>query len=110
MSIWLCTFFANVVTKFFIKPNTHVLNRFLVIISLFLFTLPGFAQNGLVQNKGQWNPTISYRKTVDGGIVYLKSNSISVLQYNPEQWANLVEHGHQAASLKKFLQSQFSSL
>jgi len=56
---------------------------------------PLYAQSGYTENLGQWNEEVAFRKDVFGAIVYLKASSISILQYDDEAWAKLVQHPHE---------------
>jgi len=52
------------------------------------------AQQFFQENKGQWNSEFDFFYERDGGLVYLKKNSISYVQYDAETWADWVEHDH----------------
>lgn len=44
--------------------------------------------------------------TVPGAIIYLKQNSVSVLQYDDKQWSEIVDqHHHSSGKLEKFIQN-----
>ncbi len=49
-------------------------------------------QQYLTENKGQWNDAVAFKKQTNGAIIYLKKQAISILQYDAQQWAEVVEH------------------
>lgn len=53
-----------------------------------------FSQQYLTENKGQWNEQVKYKKYLNGAVLYLETDRISVLQYDVKQWSALVQHPH----------------
>ncbi len=64
--------------------------------AFFLLCFPQsiFGQQYLTENKGQWNPEVLFKKQTNGAVVYLKNQSISILQYDSRAWSKVVDHPH----------------
>lgn len=67
---------------------------FSLVLTLAFQSLDVFAQSAYTENKGQWHDSVRFRKEVQGAVVYLKQRSISVLQYDQEDWSEVVRHPH----------------
>ena len=66
----------------------------MVLLAGLTWAEPCFGQQYYTENKGQWNELVKFKKYTTGAVIYLKDQSISVLQYDAEQWAEVVEHPH----------------
>jgi gliding motility-associated-like protein len=53
-----------------------------------------------VQNKGQWNPAVTYRGDFNTGSFFMENNGFTVLLHKPEDVAKLtaITHGHDVAT------------
>ena len=65
-------------------------------VVLLCFPQSVFGQRYLTENKGQWNPEVRFKKQTNGAVIYLKNQSISILQYDARAWAKVVDHPHHA--------------
>lgn len=66
----------------------------MLLVAGLLCPILSFSQQYLTENKGQWNDEVAFKKYTNGAILYLKQQSISVLQYDAQEWAEVVEHPH----------------
>lgn len=84
----------------------HVWRYLCSVSSLLLMAQLCFAQQYFTENKGQWNDQVEFKKYTNGAVVYLKKQAISILQYDAEQWAEVVEHPHHDKGLFKFVSNK----
>lgn len=62
-----------------------------------LYSLAVYSQTvEFVENKGQWDSRVKYMGRVPAGAFFIEENGYTVLQHDPQQWAEYTEalHGH----------------
>ncbi len=73
--------------------------RIIQIFILTLFSFAGLAQkntNGLefIENKGQWDPSVTYMGELGNGAFFLQKNGFTILQHHPDDLKKLAAHAH----------------
>lgn len=81
--------------KFTLK---HITFLAVLIISSLSTTAQNYSNIEFIENKGQWDPRVQYMGDVNNGAFFVRSGGVTVLQYNPVDYANFKEklHGHKA--------------
>ena len=80
--------------------NTKIFTlKYIIIFSaLFFSAFATFAQSfnniEFVENKGQWDSRVKYKGDVSNGAFFIREGGITVLQYNPVEYANAVNLIH----------------
>lgn len=73
--------------------------RRIQILILTLFSFAGFSQKNtpaleFVENKGQWDPSVTFRGSLGSGAFFLQQKGFTVVQHHPDDLNKLAKHGH----------------
>lgn len=73
-----------------------IVSIFLLTVTLELSAQSGYSNLQFVENKGQWDKSVSFRADFPTGIFYLQKKGFGVLMHNPEELKIMEEkrHGH----------------
>jgi gliding motility-associated-like protein len=75
------------------------LRRTIQILILTLCSFAGFSQKNtlgleFVENKGQWDPSVTFKGDLGNGAFFLQHKGFTVLQHNPDDLKKLASLGH----------------
>lgn len=76
---------------FFLK---RLLTLCIFLLSALAITAQSYSNIEFVQNKGQWDSRVTYKGNVSNGAFFLREKGFTVLQYNPEDFANFQRFIH----------------
>lgn len=77
------------------SKNTALKQLSIFTITLLYCTL-ALAQGNIefIENKGQWEDKIRYKATVSNGQLYIRDNGVTMVQYNPADFSNVMKLLH----------------
>lgn len=89
----------------YFNRNIFTLKRIFIFSALFIPVLAAVAQSynniEFIENRGQWDSRVKYKGDVSNGAFFIRDGGITVLQYNPADFANAMKllHGPKPAGI-----------
>lgn len=82
----------------YFNRNIITLKTIFILAAFLLSSLAPFAQSynniEFTENKGQWDSRIKYKGEVSNGAFFIREGGVTVVQYNPVDYANVVKLLH----------------
>jgi gliding motility-associated-like protein len=82
----------------YFNRNIITLKRIFIFFALFFPALAAVAQSynniEFIENRGQWDSRVKYKGDVSNGAFFIREGGITVLQYNPADFANAMQMLH----------------